>query len=125
MVEGDAMTPVPPARKPHVVLIVDASSDTRDMYHEFLRDDISLLVVTAPTCEVALHLCEGVRPHVIVADLGLRTRQGTSFWDEIRQKVGGSVRLVAISAVPVQPEAADVVLLKPVRPDALRDAVHR
>ena len=120
-----ASHPTGPPIKSIVVLIVDTAADTRDMYHEFLRENERALVVTAPTAEIALELCHELRPDVIVADVGVRTAAGGSFWDDLRMTVGDRVRLVAITgATTRRPPAADAVLLKPVLPDALQDAVY-
>ena len=114
-----------PPIKSVVVLIVDTAADRRDMYHEFLRGNERALVVTAPTAEVALQLCHELRPDVIVADAGMRTAAGASFWDGLRVAVGDRVRLVAITdASTRRPRAADAVLSKPVVPADLQSVVY-
>jgi CheY-like chemotaxis protein len=108
-----------------VVLVVDPSPATSDLYAEFLRRDPATLVLRASTCEGALQLCEGIRPNVVVTDLHLKMDGERVFCEELIKALDPGVRIVAVSAHPGTPcpPGIHAVVEAPVDPQRLLSAV--
>jgi CheY-like chemotaxis protein len=68
-----------------VVLLVEDDHDARDMLASVLSS-AHAVVETASNAEEALILWEGVRPDLIVSDIGMPGMDGYAFIAEVRQR---------------------------------------
>jgi CheY-like chemotaxis protein len=111
---------------PTLVLIIDPLADTREMYAQFLQGAIPVLTHQVDSCEAAIRFCQHVRPHVIIADLDHPfEHDGMPVCAALRQRVG-DVHVVGIASrlASAAPDVYDLLLEKPVLPDALIAALH-
>ena len=125
--EADA----PGFRKPRV-LVIDDHESIRDSLTEMLTH-LGYWSLALPDVDSALAWLRANDADVILADLHMPGKDGYSFADEYRSRIapGASVPIIAVSAHA--PELADPgatvlffdYLVKPVRYEVLRAAVHR
>lgn len=114
-----------PLAPPPIVLLVEDDPDTREMYHTALEVG-GYWVVNAPDAGDALDSALDVRPDVIVTDIGL---PGPQDGIGLARRLRDNTRTAAIPLLAVtgrDPRSLgdsrslfDLVLLKPVLPDAL------
>ncbi|SAK73439.1 two-component regulator histidine sensor kinase [Caballeronia glebae] len=125
--EADA----PELRKSRV-LVIDDHESIRDSLIEMLTH-LGYYAVALPDVDSALAWLRANDADVILADLHMPGKDGYSFADEYRARSapGASVPIIAVSAYApelVDPSAAVLFfdyLLKPVRYEVLKGAVHR
>ena len=128
---GETQADAPGSRKSRV-LVIDDHEAIRESLIEMLTH-LGYWAVGAPDVDSALAWLRAYDADVILADLHMPGKDGYSFANEYRARTapGGSVPIIAVSAyVPelVDPSASVLFfdyLLKPVRYDVLKAAVHR
>ena len=111
-------------------LVVEDHADTLDLYGQILAAQ-GALVTGAPTPEGALDLCGTLTPHVIVTDLGFGaiTKDGVWLLQQLRaRKELARVPVIVTTGRGLQDSDRekwrfDALLLKPVEPPQLVDAV--
>ncbi|MDR5828457.1 ATP-binding protein [Caballeronia sp. LP006] len=114
------------------VLVIDDHEAIRDSLTEMLTH-LGYWTVAMPDVDSALAWLRANDADVILADLHMPGKDGYSFANEYRARLspGASVPIIAVSAYApelVDPRAAILFfdyLLKPVRYDVLKGAVHR
>lgn len=109
-----------------LVLIVDDSAHTRDLYTEYLTFR-GLDVVSAPDAETGLMLAETLRPDVIVMDIAMPRLNGITATRRLKQSFG--TRRIAVIVLTgyafhaieqgALEAGADVFLTKPCLPEDL------
>jgi CheY-like chemotaxis protein len=112
------------------VLVVDDNLDHVHTVAYLLRDN-GHVVDYAINGIVALHLAQRFKPDVVLLDLGLPDTHGAEVARQLRRDPGlKGIRIVAITARTAVEEhrraiasGCDAVLVKPVKPDALENAV--
>jgi CheY-like chemotaxis protein len=118
--------PAPVARGEGLVLVVDDSVHTRDLYAEYLTAR-GLGVVTAADAEAGLDLAQAFRPDVIVMDLAMPRLNGITATDRLKRNprtrripvivlTGYAFRAIEQGALEA---GADVFLTKPCLPEDL------
>ncbi|WP_321793347.1 hybrid sensor histidine kinase/response regulator [Caballeronia sp. J97] len=125
--EGDA-----PGLRKSRVLVIDDHESIRDSLIEMLTH-LGYYAVAVPDVDSALAWLRVNDADVILADLHMPGKDGYSFANEYRARSapGASVPIIAVSAYApelVDPSAAVLFfdyLLKPVRYEVLKGAVHR
>ncbi|MFM0325069.1 ATP-binding response regulator [Caballeronia glebae] len=129
--ERDPEADAPELRKSRV-LVIDDHESIRDSLIEMLTH-LGYYAVALPDVDSALAWLRANDADVILADLHMPGKDGYSFADEYRARSapGASVPIIAVSAYApelVDPSAAVLFfdyLLKPVRYEVLKGAVHR
>jgi CheY-like chemotaxis protein len=119
-----------PSVVPPIVLLVEDDEDTRDMYSLYL-ESAGLWVATAPNPGAAAETVAELKPDVIVTDLSFGGRPaGLEFAQALKHDVvTAHVPVIVLSGRPARevggPTLADVdvLLLKPVVPDELRQQI--
>lgn len=114
------------------VLVIDDHESIRDSLSEMLTH-LGYSAVAMPDVDSALAWLRANDADVILADLHMPGKDGYSFANEYRARSapGASVPIIAVSAYApelVDPSAVVLFfdyLLKPVRYEVLKDAVHR
>jgi two-component system CheB/CheR fusion protein len=119
-----------PAGRLRIALVED-NADIRETMKDLLRAE-GHEVLEASDGEAGVELVLSQRPDVAVVDIGLPRLDGYSVARRIRERVGGSVRLVAVSGYGRPEDRAasaeagfDAHLVKPVETDRLFEAVGR
>ena len=113
-------------RRAGLVLIVDDSVHTRDLYTEYLTYR-GLAVVGAPDAETALALAQSLRPDIIVMDIAMPGVNGITATHRLRQNprtrripvivlTGYAFRAIEQGALEA---GADAFLTKPCLPEDL------
>jgi len=128
---GEQEADAPELRKARV-LVIDDHEAIRDSLTEMLTH-LGYSAVALPDVDSALAWLRANDAHVILADLHMPGKDGYSFANEYRARSapGASVPIIAVSAYApelVDPAAAVLFfdyLLKPVRYEVLKGAVHR
>jgi signal transduction histidine kinase/CheY-like chemotaxis protein len=121
-----------PASRKSRVLVIDDHESIRESLMEMLTH-LGYSAVAMPEVDSALAWLRDNDADVILADLHMPGKDGYSFANEYRARIapGASVPIIAVSAYApelVDPSAAVLFfdyLLKPVRYDVLKGAVHR
>ena len=119
------------ARRAGLVLIVDDSLHTRELYTEYLVFR-GLGVVTAPEAESGLALARTLKPDVIVMDLAMPGLNGISATHQLKQDprtrripvivlTGYAFRAIEHGALEA---GADVFLTKPCLPEDLEAKIR-
>jgi CheY-like chemotaxis protein len=111
---------------PALVLIVDDSDDTREMYGEFLEHE-GLRVIHAVDGDQALWKVIALKPDVVVMDLAMPILDGWNATTQIKARPNTAHIPVIVLTGHVTPEAltravdadADAVLAKPCTPKTL------
>ena len=123
------------ARRPRhggLVLIVDDSAHTRELYTEYLVFR-GLGVVSAPDAEVGLRLAHSLRPDVIVMDIAMPRLNGITATQRLKQDpctrgipvivlTGYVFRAIEQGALEA---GAETVLTKPCLPEDLELTIRR
>jgi CheY-like chemotaxis protein len=123
------------ARRPRrggLVLIVDDSAHTRELYSEYLIFR-GLGVVSAPDAEAGLMLAHSLRPDVIVMDIAMPRLNGITATQRLKQDprtrripvivlTGYVFRAIEQGALEV---GADTILTKPCLPEDLELTIRR
>ena len=123
------------ARRPRhagLVLIVDDSAHTRELYTEYLIFR-GLGVVSAPDAEAGLMLAHSLRPDVIVMDIAMPRLNGITATQRLKQDprtrripvivlTGYVFRAIEQGALEV---GADTILTKPCLPEDLELTIRR
>lgn len=116
----------PPRRRPGLVLIVDDSLHTRELYSEYLTHR-GLGVVSAPDATTGLRLAESLTPDVIVMDISMPGLNGITATHRLRLSprtrripivvlTGYAYRAIEQGALEA---GADAFLTKPCLPEDL------
>ncbi|MDR5783366.1 ATP-binding protein [Caballeronia sp. LZ065] len=121
-----------PAQRKSRVLVIDDHESIRESLSEMLTH-LGYSAVAMPEVDSALAWLRANDADVILADLHMPGKDGYSFANEYRARIapGASVPIIAVSAYApelVDPSAAILFfdyLLKPVRYEVLKGAVHR
>ncbi|SAL11446.1 two-component regulator histidine sensor kinase [Caballeronia arvi] len=128
---GEQEADAPELRRSRV-LVIDDHESIRDSLSEMLTH-LGYSAVALPDVDSALAWLRANDADVILADLHMPGKDGYSFANEYRSRSapGASVPIIAVSAYApelVDPSAVVLFfdyLLKPVRYEVLKDAVHR
>lgn len=128
---GEQDADAPELRKSRV-LVIDDHESIRESLSEMLTH-LGYSAVAMPDVDSALAWLRANDADVILADLHMPSKDGYSFANEYRARSapGASVPIIAVSAYApelVDPSAAVLFfdyLLKPVRYEVLKSAVHR
>jgi signal transduction histidine kinase len=115
------------AIRPLRILVIEDNADNRDALRTFLRLDGHRVEVAGDGVS-GVEMARAVRPEVALIDIGLPGLDGYEVGRRIRDDLGTSVMLCAITGYG-RPEDVrratdagfDTHLVKPVSPDALRD----
>jgi CheY-like chemotaxis protein len=111
---------------PHVLLVED-DRDTREMYSEYLSYS-GLTVTEAATGRRALERARERCPDVVVTDIAMPEMDGLELSRRLRSSVPTrDVPIIAVSGQAsdrAREAGADVVLDKPLAPDALLHAIE-
>lgn len=118
-------------RRPGLVLIVDDSLATRELYTEYLSHR-GLGVVSAPEATTGMRLAETLRPDVIVMDIAMPGINGITATHRLRQGpltrripivvlTGHAYRAIEQGALEA---GADAFLTKPCLPEDLEQRIR-
>ncbi len=117
---------------PQRILVIDDNDTARSVMADCLREE-GYLVATAETASIGLDKCERTAFDLVVTDIVLPDRDGTSLIVELRKRFTG-MRVVAVSGAPrtafidhlemATKLGADHVLGKPFRTNDLRECVR-
>ena len=121
----------PASRRAGLVLIVDDSLHTRELYTEYLTHS-GLGVVSAPEAESGLRLAETLRPDVIVMDVSMPGLNGIEAMHRLRLNrltrripiivlTGYAFRAIEQGAIEA---GADAFLTKPCLPEDLEQRIR-
>ncbi len=111
------------------VLLVDDDDPTRSVYHEILTR-MNFEVIEASDGIKAIDMLNRYTPNVVILDLLLPRKSGRDVLEYIYAASRlTDTRVIIFTAhnglFPLQLRPGDVFLLKPVNPQAIRDAVQR
>jgi two-component system cell cycle response regulator DivK len=120
------------ARRDGLVLIVDDSLHTRELYMEYLKYR-GLGVVTAPEAEAGLTLARTLRPDVVIMDLAMPGLNGITATQRLKQDprtrripvivlTGYAFRAIEHGALEA---GADAFLTKPCLPEDLEAKIRQ
>ena len=120
------------SRRAGLVLIVDDSLHTRELYTEYLTYR-GLGVVSAPDATMGMHLAETLRPDVIVMDISMPGINGITATHRLRLSprtrripivvlTGHAYRAIEQGALEA---GADVFLTKPCLPEDLESRIRQ
>ena len=107
------------------VLVVEDNQDLAENMRRLLAD-CGFQVTVAHTSQQGITAARVMQPHVVLCDIGLPDGDGYSVGSQLRQSVGHSARLIAVTghAAPIDRQRAlaagfDQHLPKPVDPAEL------
>jgi len=114
------------------ILVIEDNADGREMLRVMLEVD-GHRVRVAEEGRSGVKLARAARPDVALIDIGLPGLDGYEVGRRLRAELGRSIRLVAVTGYGQADDRKkssdagfDAHLVKPVTPEALRDAlVHR
>ena len=124
--------PMASRRRPDVVLIVDDSVDTRELYAEYFRHR-GMVAITAPDGDAGIDIAVQARPDVIVMDLAMPRVNGISAAHHLKHDprtrktpiillTGYGFRAIHDGALEM---GVDVFLTKPCLPEDLEAHLRR
>jgi two-component system phosphate regulon response regulator PhoB len=122
---------LPPDSIPPVVLLVDDDPETLDMYSTYF-EQAGLWVAGLASADEAVEAVEELKPDAIVTDIGFGGRpEGVAIVHALKEDpVTAAIPLIVLTGrgeeeVPAQTaREADLILIKPVLPDALLSRVR-
>ena len=86
------------ARVPHVIMVVEDDTDTRQAIGEYLKTVFpDARILMSESGEAGLELARRTRPRVVLLDLRLRGIGGFEFAERLRARDGGGVNIVALT----------------------------
>ncbi len=117
---------------PPVVLLADADADTREMYSLALHLE-NLQVLDCCDGIAALHLAREAHPDVVVTEIALPQIDGFDLARNLKRDAAtAGIHIIGVTGYSrgdlwerSSDAGFETVLLKPVAPDALIEAVHR
>jgi CheY-like chemotaxis protein len=86
------------ARVPHVIMVVEDDTDTRQAIGEYLKTVFpDARILMSESGEAGLELARRTRPRVVLLDLRLRGIGGFEFAERLRARDGDGVNIVALT----------------------------
>jgi CheY-like chemotaxis protein len=135
--EPDQPEPAPPqpterSRGAGLILIVDDTSDTRELYSLYLMHK-GFEVLTAPDGHTAIEIARQHQPDVIIMDLSMPRLDGIAATNRLkRDSRTRRIPVIILTAYPVKPmpqraleAGAALFLTKPCLPEDLEQRVQR
>lgn len=112
------------------VLVVEDHSDSRDAYALWLSQLGAAITSASNADDAYALLCNGLRPSLILSDFHLPGMDGIAFLSSVRQELGLTIPLVAITGDVLAADRLigagfDACLVKPVQGRAVTDAIAR